>query len=259
MPCKGIPAHAYANSLTWNSKSFNFHSRKELTMDIQKWAETLVREVKIKWESIPYCYGFREHGFRVFHSPVYFSPNLMIIGFNPECDKTSLSEERESEIPIDHEYFIHDTLLARRTKYLFEGIERDEWLEKSVKVNMIFFVTPKETPWENLDGNIRVPLELFCFRKVHEIIETLKPRYILTEGLRVFDVLTEFILMGCTKPDVKIGIGGRKIYAKSQYGYSHLIGIVHLAKERLSYPDWNTLKILLKADFKDPDEIRCLH
>jgi hypothetical protein len=90
---------------------------------------------------------------------------------------------------------------------------------------------------------------------VNDIIDTLKPRYIITEGLNVFDTLTHSILTGCEKPEVKFGYTGRKIYARSSYGNTKIIGLVHLAKERISYPEWNSVKDYLKTDLKDIEEM----
>ena len=102
-----------------------------------------------------------------------------------------------------------------------------------------------------MDRDLRDELETFCFKKVGDIIDTLKPRYIITEGLNVFDILIKSVLMGCSKPEMKIGVGGRKIYARSRYGHTQIIGLVHLTKDRISYPDWNNIKKYLKADLKD--------
>jgi hypothetical protein len=143
-------------------------------------------------------------------------------------------------------------------KYLFEGVDRDEWLEASIKLNLIFFRSENEAQWESLEKSVRDDLEMFCYMKVNDIIDTLKPRYIVTEGLKVFDILIHSVLMGCDDPEVKIGVGGRKIYARSSYGHSHIIGLAHLTKDRFSYPDWNDIKKYLKSDLKELEQM-CLH
>jgi len=246
--------------LTCPSNSFNVRYKKRgVVMDIQDWAEELVNEVYRKWESTGHKYDFSERGFRVFYSPVHFSPELMIIGHNPNADDKLFCREEDIQIPEVHEYFHHDSRIARKMKYLFEGIEKDDWLEKSVKLNLIFFGSENEAQWEALEKDIRIELELFCFRKVHDIINTLKPRYIVTEGLKVFDILISSILMGCDNPEVKIGVGGRKIYARSRYGHCQIIGLLHLTKDRFSYPDWNSVKKLLKVDLKEPEAKTYLH
>lgn len=140
-------------------------------------------------------------------------------------------------------------------KYLFEGIDRDEWLEASVKLNLIFFRSEDEAQWAGLEKKARDDLETFCFMKVNDIIDTLKPRFIVTEGLNVFDTLVRSVLMGCDEPEVKIGVGGRKIYARSRYGHSHIVGLAHLTKDRFSYPDWNDIKKYLKSDLKELEQM----
>jgi hypothetical protein len=224
-------------------------------MDLQNWAENLVEEVCEKWEHSESKYGFSEHGFRVFYSPVYPGPDLMVIGYNPGNDEKPFSKEDDCQVPAVHEYFCHDSRMAKRMKYLFEGIDRDEWLEASIKLNLIFFRSENEAQWESLDRDIRDELEMFCFNKVSDIIDTLKPRYIVTEGLKVFDRLIHSVLMGCDEPEVKIGIGGRKIYARSRCGHSHIIGLAHLTKDRISYPEWNAIKKYLKSDLKELEQM----
>lgn len=224
-------------------------------MDIQEWAEDLVTEVYEKWETSEDKYNFSECGFRVFYSPVVPNPDLMIIGYNPNSDDKPFNREEDALLPEFHEYLYHESRIARKMKYLFEGIERDDWLENSVKLNLLFFKSENEAQWNTIDEDLRNDLEMFCFRKVNDIIDTLKPRYIITEGLNVFDILTTSVLMGCTKPEIIFGYTGRKIYARSSYGHTHIIGLVHLTKDRISYPEWNSVKDYLKTDLKDIEQM----
>ncbi len=223
-------------------------------MDIDIWAEELLKDVCEKWETTEDKYAFRDCGFRVFCSPIRLSPELMIIGYNPGKDDKPFSKEEDSQIPEVHEYLYHNSRIARKMKYLFESIEREDWLADSVKLNLVFFGSEDDAQWEAVDRNLRDEFETFCFKKVSDIIDALKPRYIVTEGLKVFDILINSVLMGCSKAEVKIGVGGRKIYARSRYGYTQIIGLVHLTKDRISYPDWNNIKKYLKADLKDSDQ-----
>jgi hypothetical protein len=223
-------------------------------MDIQEWAEDLVTEVYEKWEASGHKYNFSECGFRVFYSPVVPTPDLMIIGYNPDSDDKPFSKEEDSVLPEFHEYLYHESKIARKMKYLFEGIERYDWLEDSVKLNLLFFKSENEAQWATMDKDLRSDLEIFCFRKVNDIIDTLKPRYIITEGLNVFDMLINSVLMGCAKPEVKFGLAGKIIYARSSYGHTQIIGLVHLMKDRISYPEWNNVKEYLKVDLKDIEQ-----
>jgi hypothetical protein len=233
-----------------------YHGIGEDRMDIDGWALNLIEEVSEKWERSEAKYAFSEYGFRVFDSPVYPCPDLMVIRFNPGSDEKPCSREEDCCIPAVHECFHHDSKMAKKMKYLFEGVDRDEWLEKSIKLNLIFFGSENEAQWEGLKKNVRDDLEMFCFMKVSDIIDTLKPRYIVTEGLKVFDILIRSVLMGCDEPEWKIGVGGRKIYARSRYGHSHVIGLAHLTNDRISYPDWNDMKKCLKSDLKELEQMR---
>jgi hypothetical protein len=220
-------------------------------MDINIWAEELLKDVCEKWETHEYNYPFKDCGFRVFCSPVRLSPELMIIGYNTDKDDKPFCKEEDRQIPEVNEYLYHNSRIAKRIKYLFESIEKEDWLADSVKLNLIFFGSENEAQWENMDRDLRDELETFCFKKVNGVIDTLKPKYIITEGFKVFDILIYSVLMGCNRPEIKIGVGGRKIYARSRYGNTQIIGLVHLTKDRISYPDWNNIKKYLKIDLKD--------
>ena len=219
-------------------------------MEIQTWAEDLTAEVFRKWEDSANRYDFSASGFRVFGSPVFPCPDLMVIGHHPGHEDQPFTRKDACRIPVRHEYLYDDSKLAKKMKYLFEGIDRDDWLSLCIKVHLIFFFSESESQWESLKKEVRDDLEMFCFRKVNDIVDTVKPRYIVTEGLNVFDILTNSVLMGCDKPVVKIGVGGRKIYARSRYGHTHIIGLPNLAKNVISYPDWNDVKKYLKLDLK---------
>jgi hypothetical protein len=223
-------------------------------MDIDIWVEELLKDVCEKWETPEYKYPFKDCGFRVFCSPVHLTPELMIIGYNPDKDDKPFSKEDDCEIPDVHEYLYHNSRIAKKMKYLFESIDKDDWLADSVKLNLVFFGSETEAQWETMDRELRNELETFCFTKVSDIIDTLKPRYIMTEGLKVFDMLINYVLMGCGKPETQIGVGGRKIYARSRYGHTQIIGLAHLTKDRISYPDWNDIKKYLKANLKDSNQ-----
>ena len=68
-------------------------------MDIDIWAEELLKDVCEKWETPEYKYAFKDCGFRVFYSPVHLSPDLMIIGYNPGKDDKPFSKEEDSADP----------------------------------------------------------------------------------------------------------------------------------------------------------------
>jgi len=227
-------------------------------VDVHEWVRCLINEVSEKWERSENKYDFSEQGFRVFDSHVYPCPDLMVIGHFPAVENKLSAGEYDFPLPGVQEKLYHDSKIERKMKYLFEGVDRDEWLEKSVKLNLIFFRSGDEAQWEGMEKRVRDDLETFCFMKVNDIIDTLKPRYIVTKGLKVFDILIRSVLMGCDDPEVKTGVGGRKIYARSRYGLVHIIGLTHLAKDRFSYPDWNDMKKYLKADLKELEQM-CLH
>jgi hypothetical protein len=75
-------------------------------MDVNRWAENLIEEVSEKWKRSENKYDFSEQGFRVFDSPVYPCPDLMVIGYIPADDDKPSMEEDDCRLPGVHEYEI---------------------------------------------------------------------------------------------------------------------------------------------------------
>ncbi len=145
-----------------------------------EWVEKLYQETRKHWEEN----GSDKNGFSIFYSPVIMNPNIMIIGYNPGGDEKSFDESKIGIIPKEHEYFSPDGNypMAKKMRKIFEDKEMTTKLESSVKFNFIFFRS-KDTKKLKIDAS----LMKFCKDTTQEIIETLKPKFILTEGFKTYD------------------------------------------------------------------------
>ena len=222
-------------------------------MDIEQWAQGLLMEVCAKWENNKGNYDFSESGFSVFYSPVRQSPELMIIGYNPGGDETSFCKARDLCVPVTHEYIDYKSdrkyPIAGKMYNLFENISKSDWLERSVKLNVLFFRSKSEQQWNTIKKDVRKDLKEFSYMKVKEIADVLTPKFILTEGIKTFNILTNIILCCSEKPVFEQGRGNRAIYARSRYNDIKIIGLIHPTGARVSNDEWLKVKEYLKKDF----------
>ena len=217
-------------------------------MEIDIWANNLLKDVCEKWKSLEGKYDFWKCGFGIFYSPVYANPDLMVIGYNLGGDENSFNEEKALQLPTEHEYFMEDYLIARKMKKLFNNIGKMNLLEKSIKFNIIFFRSINDIQWNSINKEIRENIEKFCFVKVKEIIRKLKPKNIVTEGIKTYKILTQTVLDNCYDTECKTGIRGRRIYCKSKYGNTKVIGLIHPSGSRISNNEWAQIAGYLKED-----------
>ncbi|BAI80362.1 hypothetical protein DEFDS_0886 [Deferribacter desulfuricans SSM1] len=226
----------------------------------RKWALNLLEEVKNVWEiasSKDKNNIVEKNGFAVFYSKVRKNPELMIIGYNPGGGDKDFNIEDVFNLEKEHEYIKYSGKNNKNEKYktavvmynLFEEIGKLELLEKSVKLNLIFFRSKSKKEWLSLDKELRISLEQFCFGKVKEIVDYINPKIILLEGLETFDLFISEILnkrYGVTK--VKITSvyaysdkSCRRLFAKTEFNGKKLLGIIHP-----SYFDGRVIKYLEK-------------
>ncbi|MGA1861628.1 hypothetical protein OWM07_01900 [Deferribacter thermophilus] len=210
----------------------------------KKWATDLLNEVKKVWEETENNH-LKNNGFAVFYSKVRKNPELMIIGYNPGGGDKDFNIEDVFNLDKEHEYIKYSGKYNKNEKYktaevmykLFEEIRKLELLEKSVKLNLIFFRSKSEKEWQSLDKNSRILLEQFCFDKIKEIIDFLNPKTILLEGIKTFDLFISEILSkryGVTKQKIISFYAysdkshrRRCIFAKTEFNNKKIIGIIH--------------------------------
>lgn len=205
---------------------------------VQEWADGILKETLTKWEELRRkSKAVDKYGFQVFYSPVRINPDLMIIGYNPGGGESAFHPERDSSIHsiTEHEYFENDYPLARKMKDLFKAIGKTKLLKNSVKLNLIFFRTLNVTQLSSFDKGLKREIEAFCFQKVRETIDTLKPKVIITEGIGTFNALltqalgTSGTIMGYEKAP---GTDRRAIFASGSYNQIPVFGLMHLSGAR---------------------------
>ncbi|KAA0257287.1 hypothetical protein FHQ18_09565 [Deferribacter autotrophicus] len=196
------------------------------------WAENLLKDVSTFYENFKEFN--QEYGFAVFYSPIRLNPELMIIGYNPGGDEKDFNKEEAMSIPEKHEYITYkddkDYKAAKNMYELFKRLNKTQLLENSIKLNMIFFRTKNIAKWKEINKKIRIEIEEYCFNKVKEIIEKLKPRILLIEGIKTFDLFIDKIISERFHKSCKVEckkVNNKRILCKCSFDNIKVLGIIH--------------------------------
>ncbi len=206
---------------------------------IEAWAENLTKEVYLEWKN---KHSFWKQGFKVFYSPVRANPKIIILGYNPGGNELSFTSDKNKfengdfSMPNTHEYFDKNYLLAQKMRNFFE--QDSNLLNNGVKINLIFFRSKNIKEW-NLNPH-RIKMEKFCFNKLVEIINVLKPKIILVEGIKTYDILKT--ILGGFKNESNIQRKHSRLISISNWKNILMFGIVHPSGARISSADWQKIK-----------------
>ncbi len=217
------------------------------------WAHSLLDRTWAEWQGIDGTGALGElkaQGFAVFFSPVPETTPLLILGLNPGGDINDFREADARKIPETHDYLLWNYPLARAMRGLFERMGEADLLKASVKSNLLFFRTPTFSAWRELPAPLRDRLTVFCDDAVREMVDKLRPRTILLEGMSTFD---RFRAMGSPGDTFRIArelrpAGRRRVYVSAMRGPTRVIGILHLSGARPSAQDLREIEKALKED-----------
>lgn len=146
-------------------------------MDYTPWVKNLYQETNTLW----YNHSEKsDSGYAIFYSPVnQESKDFLIIGYNPGENEVDFDMSKQLDAPAKHEYLQGNYRLAQimRDKILPTDILP---IKETIKLNLIFFRTKNDIEY--------IPKDFikFSFEKTKEIIEVLKPKLIITEGLETY-------------------------------------------------------------------------
>lgn len=238
-----------------------------MDINLEEWAEELRKEVCLKWEEYK---NNLPKGFELFYSPVRLNPDVMIIGFNPGGDAKDAREysDKPELLPEEHGYITYGRQepgkdsyrIAIRMYELFSKIEHEKTLQNSVKFNLIFFRSHNIAEWNSIDNTIRKDLEGFCHQRVGHIIDTLKPKLILSEGFLTYRRLKDLMAIGKNgeKEDTFPIDGSRTLVKSIGLEPRKLVGIRHPTGGRppVNKEEWQRISQKLAELFRKYD-IRC--
>jgi len=194
---------------------------------MEKWAIDITNQVHAKWLEYE---TYVPNGYRVFYGPVVRKGGLMIIGFNPGGDKSTFQERL---VPATHDYLWETYLIARRMREIL-GVDA---IERSVKLNRIFFKTRSMKEWQAVEKTTRMQLDAYCRDVVKTVVDTIEPETIIVEGLETYKLLHGELLLashgGSLEEKWVCNANGRRLMVTC----GRLIGIIHPSGARLSKAD----------------------
>lgn len=153
------------------------------------WAENLRKEVFEYWQS---NYSHWDPGFQVWYGTVDSAKDVLILGIHGGGESAfnnhrTRFEAGDFSLDSEHHHLTPNYDLAKATRKV---VPRD-LIERSVKPNLNFFRAPNQSEWTNgLPEETRREIEAYCFDKIEEIVDRIKPKLVITEGTAsVFDKL----------------------------------------------------------------------
>jgi hypothetical protein len=185
-------------------------------LHLDNWIDNLYYETKKEWSE----HGCGSSGYAIFYSPVVLKCAIMIIGYNPGGGSESFNE-KEIKAPTEHDYIKGDYKLAQKMRTVFEELKPEYPLEDTVKLNMIFFRSKKASDLENKN------LIEYCERKVKEIIDTLEPKTIITEGFKTFDNLLKIMNGEELQDNYEENRGKRIVRLGKIKNEVNVVGLIH--------------------------------
>lgn len=213
---------------------------------IEKFGKQIIQDTFQKWKDYKNKYEFWNYGFGVFYSPIYYKPELMIIGYNLGGTEVDFDESKSLTIPEDHEYFVYNYKIASRQKEIWGRLNKIDTLRSSVKINLNFFRSRNIVQWRTINKGIRNEIESFCANKAKEIIFKVKPKLILFEGMKTYDELFRKVFNLTAINSEAIKRNNRRIFTKTFYDNKNIVGIIHPSGSRLAFEDLELIICNLK-------------
>ena len=211
-------------------------------MDLDEWGEGLIEAVYEKWKS---KYSFWKPGFKVFYSPVRKHPRVMIISRNPGGNEESFRREDlgrfergDFSVPKVHEYVERKYRIAKKMRKLFEGQER--MLDNSIAFTVLFFRSKDMRLWrKKIDRQTRKEMENFCYEKVREIMEKIRPKILLVIGVETYRKLKEHVLGKVDNEKSINGKNGRRISITARWNDIPVFCVPHMTGARITNSDFD--------------------
>ena len=211
---------------------------------MEQWIENINRDVFHEWKS---KYSSWKTGFKIFYGPVKKNPKLMIISFNPgggeyyfQKEDLPRFENGDFSAPKTNSYLIRKNRMAKRMQDLFS--EKKKTLEESVTFPILFFRSKDLDTWKTVPKKKRFDIEQFCYSKVKEIFEQIKPKKILILGFCTDHKLKRYFFHELTNEKILINSKNRKLAYEYYWKRIPIFCMIHPTGNRISNKDWIKIK-----------------
>lgn len=172
------------------------------------------------------------------------------MGHNPGGGEEAFTKDRQNfehgnfSLPSVHEYISENYPIARKMRDFFEGNLR--LLETSVKFNLFFYRSKDIDELGRMDKKLINEMKKFCYDKLLEIIEFLKPKMIILEGLATYDTINKNIVQFSSESNLVIG--KRRLASIAKWDNIIVYGIAHPTGYRIRRDEWNKMKEKLNLE-----------
>jgi hypothetical protein len=202
------------------------------------WPLALIARTRALWESLEGKYGFWDHGFEVFASPVPPGASLVIVGEHPVGGADAFDLARASVVPARHSYLDAAGLGPTRMREAFRSLGHEAALMGSVKTYANSFRSESLAQWRTTNVPERQYMEKLSLTSLRTTIERLGPLLVLCEGMEALQ-RTLKLFPGAAPTTVAVASGSRRAYCRTTVeGGMTLAAIIDAASPQTSAADW---------------------
>jgi len=225
--------------------------------ELTKWAQNIQKKVYEKWEKE---YPYVKSGIGVFYSSVIQEPEMMIISYQPAVPKNGFNKSKEDFCKIKDKDSANSYYNLEKKSPMSVEVRKffnfdngsKEWknkkqeqlLKNSVIFPLIFFCSPNIKEWRKVCN--RKEMEKFCFPKVVEIIERIKPQRILFIGVSTYKKLKKLSDEICEEEVLycRTTKNGRKekMAIKTKFEGHEIFVTMHFTGARIKIEDGNKVR-----------------
>ncbi|MCC6388653.1 MAG: hypothetical protein IT302_14855 [Dehalococcoidia bacterium] len=203
------------------------------------WPQALIDRTRALWESLEGRYGFWDHRFEVFASPVTPGAAVLIIDEHPTGDAAAFDLSRASAVPASHACIAGDGPHERRMRDAFGRAGYEATFAASVKMHANCFRSRDLAQWRTTNVPERQWMEKHSLDVLRTALERVGPRLILCEGMDTLQRVLK-LFPGTGPTIVAVAGGSRRAYCRSRLANgATLTGIIAPGSSRTSDEDWD--------------------
>ncbi|MEK7563307.1 MAG: hypothetical protein AAB544_02850 [Patescibacteria group bacterium] len=213
--------------------------------NILEWAQKITKDIYLEFKKYDW-----EYGIKVFYTPVtQDNPPLVLISYQPGGDRGYYEREDKNNFeagnflpPEKNVYCIVENAMSRHIRALFQCAPN--FLDQMVAFPLIFFRAPDVKTWKREMGDRRKYVENFCFEKVKEILNRLKPKKIVILGIDTYLLMVrKSILMDVKDEKEILGVkNNRRLAITSMIGKQKIFAMLHPTGARISKEDRDAIQ-----------------